>query len=128
MSLTVKPLSSAAAGAVQASIELERAALERVLDSPQFEQLVSSAVNSERVHEAALRLFESDAAKRLVAGFFDSGLFDEFAARLLESDALWDLVDTDRRQPGGHRCDLATGPWLCRPGGRGGPRPVAQRG
>jgi hypothetical protein len=92
-SLTVKPLSSAAAGAVQASIELERAALERVLDSPQFEQLVSSAVNSERVHEAALRLFESDAAKRLIAGFFDSGLFDEFAARLLESDALWEMID-----------------------------------
>lgn len=93
MSLTVKPLSSAASGAVQVSIEFERAALERVLDSHQLEQLVSSALNSERVHEAALRLFESEAAKRLVAGFFDSGLFDEFAARLLESDALWEMID-----------------------------------
>jgi hypothetical protein len=70
-----------------------------VLDSPQFEQAVAAAANSERVNAAAVKLFESDGAKRLLASFFDSGLFDELVSRLLDSDALWELVDTVAASP-----------------------------
>ena len=57
VSLTLRPLSGAATAAAHATIDLERAALERILDSPQFEQLVSSAVNSDRVQTAVLKAF-----------------------------------------------------------------------
>jgi hypothetical protein len=99
VALTVRPFSGAATAAVHTTIDLERAALERVLDSQQFEQLVSSAVNSERLQRALLKFFESDGAKRIVASFFDSGLFDQFALGVLESQALWDLVDRIAASP-----------------------------
>jgi hypothetical protein len=90
----LRPFSSAAGVAVRTTtIVVERVVVEPILDSPDFERLVSSALNSDRVHAAVERLFESDGARRLVDSFFDSGLFDEFASRLLESDALWELVD-----------------------------------
>jgi hypothetical protein len=98
-SATLRPVSNVAGAAVRTTVELERAALERVLDSPQFEQAVSAAINSERLGAATVKLFESDGAKRLVDGFFDSGLFDEVVSRLLESDALWELVDTLAASP-----------------------------
>src|SRR6516165_4602864 len=94
VSLTLKPLSAAATVAVSAGRDLERAAVERVRDSPEVERLVASALDSARIHSTAVQVFESDAAKQVVAAFFESGLWDELAARLLASDALWDLIDT----------------------------------
>jgi hypothetical protein len=90
----LRPFSNAAGAAMRTTtIVVERAVVEPILDSPEFERLVSSALNSARVHTAVERLFESEGARRLIDSFFDSGLFDEFASRLLESAALWELVD-----------------------------------
>lgn len=90
----LRPFSSAAGAAMRTTtIVVERVVVEPILDSPDFERLVSSALNSSRVHTAVERLFESEGARRLIDSFFDSGLFDEFISRLLESDALWELVD-----------------------------------
>ena len=92
---TVRPFTGVVGAAAGAGMELERRAmdrllegddLERVLDDPRFQLLVSQLLNS-------------DAARQMVNGFFDSGLFDLFVDRLLASDALWRLIDEIAASP-----------------------------
>jgi hypothetical protein len=91
--VTLRPLSGAAAVAVDASISLERRAVDRVLDSAELERLLLAALNSPRIWAAVRKAVESDGAKQVIEGFFDSGLWDEFVDRLLASRALWRLID-----------------------------------
>jgi hypothetical protein len=99
VSLTLRPLSAAGSAAFDVGIDLERTVVEHLLDSPQFDRLVTGVMRSDRLHDAITRLLESDNAKQLIDQFFDSGLFDQFLARLADSDALWDLIDRIAASP-----------------------------
>ncbi|HEY6397015.1 MAG TPA: hypothetical protein VIX82_06130 [Solirubrobacteraceae bacterium] len=75
------------------SLELERRALARVLDSPELERVADAAFDSPRVQALFAKALESNAAKQLVSIFFASSLFDELIIRLLESRQLWMLIE-----------------------------------
>ena len=85
----VRPFSGVANAAAEAGMDLERRAVDRLIEGGEMERLLAS----ERLQTVATQVFDSDGARRLVDGFFDSGLFEHFVDRLLASDALWDLVD-----------------------------------
>jgi len=86
---TMRPLTSAAGAAAETGVNLERQAIDRLLDSRALEHVLDSP----RLVSIVEQLLASDGAHRLIDVFFDSGLFDHFAERLLESDALWHLID-----------------------------------
>jgi hypothetical protein len=92
-STTLRPITGAAAVAVEAGATLERRAVRRVLDSPEFERLFSATLDRPEVQAMIKQALGSVGARQLIASFFDSGLFDEFADRLLASKGLWRLVD-----------------------------------
>jgi hypothetical protein len=85
----IRPFSGVFGAAAEAGMDLERRAVDRLIESGELERLLASS----RVQSLASQLLDSDGARRLVDAFFDSGLFDQFVERLLASDALWDLVD-----------------------------------
>jgi hypothetical protein len=86
---TLRPLGGAMGAAAEVGIDLERRAVDRLLDSGDVERLLASS----RLQAVAEQVLESDGARRLVDAFFDSGLFDRLVERLLASEALWHLVD-----------------------------------
>ena len=59
----------------------------------ELEELLSTALDSERVQRGLRRAFESDGARKLIDSLFDSGLLDDFVDRLLASGAVWRLID-----------------------------------
>jgi hypothetical protein len=86
---TVKPLAGPVNAAAEAGLDLQRRAIDRLLDSGELEHLLASP----RLQAVVKQVIESDGAKMLVDAFFDSGLFERLVDRLLASDALWHLVD-----------------------------------
>lgn len=86
---SVQPLRGVVGAAAEAGVELERRAVDRLIESRELERVLTSA----RVQTAAAQVLESEGARRLVDAFFDSGLFEQFVHRLLDSEALWELVD-----------------------------------
>jgi hypothetical protein len=88
-SATMRPLARPVNAAAEAGMDLQRRAVDRLLDSGELEQLLASP----RLQSVVKQVIESDGAKMLVDAFFDSGLFERFVDRLLASDALWHLVD-----------------------------------
>ena len=98
-SLTMRPIAGVAEAAVGAGRELERRAVERVLESPELERLTEAALDSPRTQAALRTALESEGAKEAVDAFFESGLLDRFLERLLESPALWRLVDDIAASP-----------------------------
>lgn len=94
-----RPLTGAIEAAAHAGLELERRALDRVLDSSELERIIMTALASPHVQLAARRALASDGTRRLVDSFFDSGLFDHFITRLAESEALWHLIDDIAQSP-----------------------------
>ncbi|HZE05852.1 MAG TPA: hypothetical protein VE127_11540 [Solirubrobacteraceae bacterium] len=86
---SVQPLRGVVGAAADAGMELERRAVDRLIESRELERVLTSV----RVQTAASQVLESEGARRLVDAFFDSGLFDQFVRRLLDSEALWELVD-----------------------------------
>jgi hypothetical protein len=96
---TLRPFSGAANAAVGAGVEFERRAVERLVDSPEFERMVTQTLDSPVVRAAVKRAVESDSAKELISDFFTSELFDQFVDGLLASDALWRLVDEIAASP-----------------------------
>jgi hypothetical protein len=90
---TLRPLSGVVLTAAGAGINLERRAVNRVLDGPELERFLLVAINDPRVRIAFQRALESDGASRLVDALFDSGLLDRFLERLLASDSLWHMID-----------------------------------
>jgi hypothetical protein len=85
----IKPLVRPVEAAADAAGNLQRRALDRLLDSGEVEH----ALASPRLQALVQQVLESDGAKMLVDAFFDSGLFDRLADRLVQSDALWRLID-----------------------------------
>ena len=86
---TMRPLARPAGAAAGLGINLQRRAIDRLLDSGKLEHLL----DSERFRALVGQLLESDGTKLLVDAVFDSGLFEHLVDRLLASDALWYLVD-----------------------------------
>jgi hypothetical protein len=92
---TLRPFTGAAQAAAGAGLNLERRAVDRLLDSGELERLLDSP----RLRAMVKQVIESDGAKQLIDTFFDSHLFDRFVDRLLASDALWHLVDEVAASP-----------------------------
>ena len=92
---SMRPLGGVVGAAAEAGIELERRAVDRLIESGELERLLGA----ERLQTAASQVLESEGAQRLVDAFFDSGLLDQFLHRLLDSDALWELIDRVAQSP-----------------------------
>lgn len=92
---TLRPLTGVVGAAAEAGLDLQRRALDRLLDSGEIEAVLSST----RFQAVVKQVVESEGATRLIDVFFDSGLFDRFVDRLLASDALWRLVDEVAASP-----------------------------
>jgi hypothetical protein len=92
---TLRPLTGAVGAAAEAGIGLEQRAVDRLLESSEFERLLAS----DRLQAIVAQLVESDGATQLVDTFFDSGLFDRIVDRLLSSDGLWRLIDEVAASP-----------------------------
>jgi hypothetical protein len=85
----------AAGAAAHTGINLERRAIDHLLDSGELEQLPDSL----RLHAVVEQLLSSEGARRLIDTFFASGLFARLVERLLDSDALWHLIDEVAASP-----------------------------
>jgi hypothetical protein len=85
--------------AVDAGIELERRAVDRVLDSEELERVMLAALDSPRIQSAIKRMVATDGAKAIIAAIFDSGLLDEIVDRILASPALWRMIDEIAASP-----------------------------
>ena len=94
-SATLRPLAGVAGVAAEAGINVERRAVDRMLDSGELERLLGGT----RVQAVFRQALASDGAKGLIDSFFDSGLFDHFIERLLVSESLWHLVDEVAASP-----------------------------
>ncbi len=92
---TLRPLTGAVGAAAEAGIGLEQRAVDRLLESGEFERLLDSV----RVQAIVAQVVGSEGATQLIDTFFDSGLFDRFIDRLLASDGLWRLVDEIASSP-----------------------------
>ncbi len=90
---TLRPIAGAVEAAAEASLSLERRAVNRVLESEELERVVIVAINSAHIQAALKQALESDGAQQLVDSLFASGLIDRFLERLLESESLWHLID-----------------------------------
>ncbi|MGZ4175455.1 MAG: hypothetical protein ACXVR1_02320 [Solirubrobacteraceae bacterium] len=95
----LRPVNGAVGAALEIGMNIQRKAVDRVLDSPELERVMLEAVESPRVQTALQVAISSEAANRLVDSFFDSGMFDRLVDRLLESDGLWHLVDEIAQSP-----------------------------
>ena len=93
--VTVRPFSGMVGAAAEAGLDLERRAMDRLIESGELERVLASA----RLQMVASQLMDSDGARQLVDAFFDSGLFDQFVDRLLASEGLWRLIDEIAASP-----------------------------
>ncbi len=93
--VTLRPIAGAVEAAAGVGVELERRAVDRLLESGELERLLAG----ERVQAVVRQVLESEGAKSLIDVFFDSGLFEQFVQRLAASDALWQLVDEIAQSP-----------------------------
>ena len=96
---TLRPIAGVATAALDAGLDAERRAVERVLDSDQLARLVSGAIDNGHVQAALKRALHSDGAKQVIATFFESGVFDDVIDQLLASPALWRLIDEVAASP-----------------------------
>ena len=92
---TLRPLTGVVGAAAEAGISLEQRAVDRLLESGEFERLLDSV----RLQAIVAQVVGSEGATQLIDTFFDSGLFDRFVDRLLSSDGLWRLVDEIAASP-----------------------------
>jgi len=98
-STALRPVQGAAGTVAGVGLELQRRAVDRVLDSAELERVITAAVESIRVQRALETIMSSQAAEHLVDSFFDGPLFDRVVDRLLESDGLWRLIDDVAASP-----------------------------
>ncbi len=92
---TLRPLTGAVGAVAEAGIGLEQRAVDRLLESGEFEGMLDSA----RLQAIVAQVVSSEGATQLIDTFFDSGLFDRFVDRLLASDGLWRLVEVIAASP-----------------------------
>jgi hypothetical protein len=90
---TLRPIAGAVEAAAEASLSLERRAVNRVLESEELERVVIVAINSAHIQAALKQALESEGAVQLVDSLFASGFIDRFFERLLASESLWHLID-----------------------------------
>ena len=103
---TLRPIAGVVEAAAGAGLNLERRAVDRVLDSDELERVVIVAINSTHIQGALKQALESDGATQLIdtlfnsglidrflTGLIDSGTLDRFFDRLLASDGLWHMID-----------------------------------
>ena len=91
----MRPFTSAAGAAAGTGINLQREAIDHLLDSRALEHVLDSP----RLIAMVEQLLAGDGAQKLVDTVFDSGVFDRVVDRLLQSDALWRLVDEVASSP-----------------------------
>lgn len=96
---TLRPIAGVAGAAAEAGLDLERRAVNRVLESDELERVVVVAINSEHIQAALKQALESEGAVRLIDTLFDSGLLDRFFERLLASESLWNMIDEIASSP-----------------------------
>ena len=96
---TLRPIAGAVEAAAEASLSLERRAVNRVLESDELERVVIVAINSVHIQAALKQALESDGATQLIDSLFESGLIDRFFERLLASESLWHLIDEVAASP-----------------------------
>jgi hypothetical protein len=82
-----------------AGIDLERQALDRVLESEELERVLLTTLSSPGFQASLRRALASEGAGELVDTLFETGLFDRIIDRLLVSGALWRLVDEVAASP-----------------------------
>lgn len=96
---TLKPIVGVVEAAAGAGLNLERRAVNRVLESDELERVVIVAINSVHIQAAFKQALESEGAAQLVDSLFDSGFIDRFFERLLASESLWHLIDEIAASP-----------------------------
>jgi hypothetical protein len=82
-----------------AGIDLQRHALDRVLESEELERALMTTLSSPGFQASLRRALASDGAGEIVDSLFESGLFDRVIEQLLASGALWRLVDEVAASP-----------------------------
>jgi hypothetical protein len=97
--VTLRPIAGAVEAAAEASLSLERRAVNRVLESEELERVVVVAINSAHIQAALKQALDSDGAQQLVDTLFDSGLIDRVFERLLASESLWHMIDEIAASP-----------------------------
>ena len=95
----MRPFTDAVEAALGAGINLERRAVDRVLEGGELERLLIDRLDDDRVQAALGRVLGSRGVGRLVDNLFDSGVVDHVIDRLADSDALWHLVDVIAQSP-----------------------------
>jgi hypothetical protein len=90
---------NAGESAVNASLQAELRAFERVLSGPELDRMLTAAFDNEHVQGAIKRALHSNAAKGLVDSFFESPVFDEVVDQLLARPGLWRLIDEVAASP-----------------------------
>ena len=102
-STALRPLQGAAGAVVDVGFELERRAVDRVLDSGELERVIVAAVESPRVQAAMQSALSSPATQSLVDSVLDSPMFDrlmnQLVDRLLAGDAVWRMIDEVAASP-----------------------------
>jgi hypothetical protein len=98
-STAMRPIVGVAGAAAEAGLDLERRAVNRVLESDELERVVVVAINSAHIQAALKQALESDGATQLIDTLFDSGLIDRFLERLLASESLWHMIDEIASSP-----------------------------
>ena len=111
-SATLRPLSGVIDAATEASVGLERRAVDRLFDSAELERFLTTALNSPAIGAALQRAAQGPAIRQVIDELFDSGLIDQvidrlfdtgtmdrLLLRLLDSDALWQLIDVIAASP-----------------------------
>jgi len=88
----LRPVQGAAGAALGLSLDLQRRAVDRVLDSGEIERVITGAAESARVQHALESAMSSQAVEHLIDSFFDSGMLDRLVDRLLASEALERLI------------------------------------
>jgi hypothetical protein len=92
-SVVLRPVADVTSSAFEAGANIERRALDRVIERIEFERLVTAAINNARVQAVIRRALESDGAGVIVASLFESGLVDRFVDQLIVSPAVGRLVE-----------------------------------
>jgi hypothetical protein len=90
---TLRPITGAVGRAAAAGVEVERRAVDLVLESPELERALNAAVDSARIQASLERALSSDSVKGLVDDLFDSGLLDQVIDRLFETGLLDRVID-----------------------------------
>jgi len=91
--ISLKPMAGMVGRAAAAGAEVERRAVDRVLDSAELERVLDAAIDSARIQASLERALDSDGVKRLVDRLFDSGLLDQVVDRLFDSGLLARVID-----------------------------------